>query len=87
MTRMKARIIASILIILMLGSIPFVFFDSIQSNAKDDDENCDSSYPDVCIPSPPPDLDCTDIEDKNFKVESPDPHEFDREEDGVGCEN
>ena len=23
--------------------------------------NCDPSYPDVCIPSPPPDLDCSDI--------------------------
>ncbi len=48
--------------------------------------NCDSSYPDECIPSPPPDLDCGDISEKDFRVLSPDPHKFDREEDGIGCE-
>lgn len=32
--------------------------------------NCDSAYPDeeVCIPSPPPDLDCADITYRNFTV-------------------
>lgn len=48
--------------------------------------NCDDSYPDVCIPSPPPDLDCGDIADKRFKVVTPDPHGFDSEGDGIGCE-
>jgi micrococcal nuclease len=50
-------------------------------------ENCDSSYPDVCIPRPPPDLDCGDIADKDFTVLPPDPHGFDREGDGTGCES
>jgi len=50
-------------------------------------DDCDSSYPDVCIPSPPPDLDCTDISDKKFTVLSPDPHGFDRDGDGIGCES
>ena len=49
--------------------------------------NCDPSYPDVCIPSPPPDLNCGDISYKDFKVLQPDPHGFDRNKDGRGCEN
>lgn len=48
---------------------------------------CDSSYPTLCIPPPPPDLDCKDIPEKNFKVFQPDPHDFDRDEDGIGCES
>ncbi|MBW4648057.1 MAG: excalibur calcium-binding domain-containing protein [Kastovskya adunca ATA6-11-RM4] len=47
---------------------------------------CDPAYPDVCIPSPPPDLDCGDISHRNFKVLPPDPHRFDRDKDGIGCE-
>ena len=49
-------------------------------------ENCDSSYPDFCIESPPPDLDCNDISKKNFKVVGSDPHRFDADHDGIGCE-
>ena len=48
--------------------------------------NCDPSYPDVCIPPPPPDLDCSDIQYRNFRVLPPDPHRFDRDGDGIGCE-
>jgi hypothetical protein len=48
--------------------------------------NCDPSYPDFCIP-PPPDLDCADINARNFTVLPPDPHGFDREGDGLGCES
>lgn len=48
--------------------------------------NCDPSYPTVCIPSPPPDLNCGDISYKRFKVLQPDPHNFDGNKDGVGCE-
>jgi len=47
---------------------------------------CDPSYPTVCIPSPPPDLDCGDIPHTNFTVRPPDPHRFDGDGDGVGCE-
>ena len=49
--------------------------------------NCDASYPDVCIESPPRDLDCNDIIHKSFKVVPPDPHRFDSEGDGIGCES
>ncbi len=48
--------------------------------------NCDSSYPDVCIAPYPPDLDCGEISYKNFRVLSPDPHRFDGDHDGIGCE-
>jgi len=40
----------------------------------------------VCIPSPPPDLDCRDVRYRRFKVLPPDPHHFDGGGDGVGCE-
>jgi hypothetical protein len=48
--------------------------------------NCDPAYPDVCIPPPPPDLDCADIADRRFTVLPPDPHHFDGDGDGIGCE-
>jgi hypothetical protein len=50
-------------------------------------ENCDPYYPDFCIPPPPPDLDCGDIPQKNFTVLQPDPHGFDGNKDGIGCES
>jgi micrococcal nuclease len=49
--------------------------------------SCDPSYPDFCIPSPPPDLDCKDIPQKRFTVLQPDPHRFDGDKDGIGCES
>jgi micrococcal nuclease len=53
--------------------------------------NCAASYPDVCIPPPPPDLDCGQISYRNFRViynvPSPDPHRFDGDRDGIGCES
>jgi micrococcal nuclease len=52
--------------------------------------SCDASYPDVCIPPPPPDLDCGQIDHRRFRVDhtvaSPDPHGFDGDRDGIGCE-
>jgi micrococcal nuclease len=49
--------------------------------------NCDPSYPTVCIPPYPPDLDCGDISFRRFQVLPPDPHGFDGNHDGVGCES
>jgi hypothetical protein len=52
---------------------------------------CAASYPTVCIPPPPPDLDCADVPYRNFTVRwdvaDPDPHHFDGNRDGVGCES
>jgi endonuclease YncB( thermonuclease family) len=50
-----------------------------------DRQRCDPAYPDVCIPSPPPDLDCGEVRFRRFRVLAPDPHRFDG--DGVGCES
>lgn len=47
---------------------------------------CDPAYPSVCIPPAPPDLDCGDVPYTNFVVLPPDPHNFDGNHDGVGCE-
>jgi len=51
------------------------------------ENNCDSSYPDVCIDQYPPDLDCGEIGYSNFRVEGSDPHGFDGDNDGIGCES
>jgi micrococcal nuclease len=48
--------------------------------------NCDPAYPTVCIPPPPPDLDCGEIPYRDFTVLPSDPHRFDGDNDGVGCE-
>lgn len=48
--------------------------------------NCHPSYPDVCIPPPPPDLDWGDIRHRRFRVVGSDPHRFDGDRDGIGCE-
>jgi hypothetical protein len=47
---------------------------------------CDPSYPDVCIPAPPPDLDCADVPYMHFRVAGADPHHVDGDRDGFGCE-
>jgi len=47
---------------------------------------CDPAYPDACVPPPPPDLDCTDIDQRRFTVLPPDPHDFDGDHNGLGCE-
>lgn len=55
-------------------------------------QRCHPSYPDFCIPPPPPDLDCRQIaaDRKPFRVRhnvaDPDPHRFDRDRDGRACE-
>ena len=52
--------------------------------ARDD---CHPSYPDVCIPPLPPDLDCGEIPFRRFQVIGSDPHRFDPDRDGIGCES
>ena len=50
--------------------------------------DCDASYPGVCIPpySVVGDLNCKEIAERRFEVKQPDPHFFDPDFDGVGCE-
>ena len=57
------------------------------SNPEEFAQSCDESYPDVCIAVYPPDLDCGEIGFSNFRVIGNDPHGFDRDNDGIGCES
>jgi len=56
------------------------------SECASDDGICDRAYPNVCIPPPPPNLFCEDIVERRFRVLAPDPHNFDGDRDGIGCE-
>ena len=66
-----------------LGSVPQERDDTSELGSS----GCDPSYPDSCIPSPPPDLDSPDVSQKRFSVVGSDPHGFDRDADGIGCES
>jgi hypothetical protein len=69
--------------------------EGVEDGAEDDgddgdngDTSCDPSYPDVCIPPPPPNLNCDDEGvPSNFEVSGSDPHGFDGDNDGIGCES
>jgi hypothetical protein len=47
---------------------------------------CEPAYPTLCIPPGSPDLDCPDIDARRFPVVGADPHRFDGDSDGIGCE-
>jgi hypothetical protein len=51
-------------------------------------QSCDTSYPDFCIAPvyEVGDLDCAQVAGGNFTVYQPDPHYFDGDYDGIGCE-
>jgi len=66
--------------------VPAPGFEDVPEMIVESENNCDPSYPDVCIPPYPPDLDCGEIQYTNFYVLQPDPHGFDRDKDGIGCE-
>ena len=62
--------------------------DGGDDNSGGGDNSCHPSYPDVCIPPPPPDLNCDDEGvPENFEVSGSDPHGFDGDNDGIGCES
>ena len=50
---------------------------------------CDPSYPDgsTCFHPNDVDIDCDEIQHRDFKVILPDKHKFDRDGDGIGCES
>lgn len=57
-----------------------------EGNSAPTPSGCDASYPDGCIPPSPPDLDCADVPSRRFRVVGADPHRFDSDHDGIGCE-
>ncbi len=58
----------------------------VVSNITPQESDCDPSYPTICIPRNAPDLDCHEISERRFEVLQPDPHRFDGDKDGIGCE-
>jgi hypothetical protein len=88
MSKLASKIfIFTTVITIGLLAFPSNMLNELQIDSTTDNGECDSSYPDTCIPSPPPNLNCGDISDKRFEVLSPDPHGFDRDGDGIGCES
>jgi micrococcal nuclease len=67
--------------------MPVEVFIPLPTERAGSPANCDPSYPGVCIPPAPPDLDCGDISYRRFQVLQPDPHNFDGDADGIGCES
>ncbi|MBD2215094.1 thermonuclease family protein [Nostoc linckia FACHB-104] len=57
-----------------------------RANIQSQAQQCNGAYPDICIPLNSADLDCSDIPYRRFRVIPPDPHGFDRDKDGIGCE-
>jgi hypothetical protein len=78
----------SILVLVIASFLAAFILEFSQPPLLAQNINCDPAYPDenVCIPPPPPDLDCGEIEYRNFTVLPPDPHHFDGDKDGIGCE-
>jgi hypothetical protein len=68
------------------GVITHGHLDVVDQSGGGPTENCDPAYPDFCIPPPPPDLDSPQIGRHNFTALPPDPHHFDRDRNGIGCE-
>jgi micrococcal nuclease len=67
-------------------AVPTTQAPVIQPTSPAGPSNCSPSYPTVCIPPAPPDLDCPQISFRRFQVLQPDPHGFDADRDGIGCE-
>lgn len=80
--------LSKIIILTALATTSLIVLASTMSNVFQiyASTDCDSSYPDICLPSSP-DVNCGDISDKRFKVLPPDPHGLDRDGDGIGCES
>jgi len=66
--------------------VPAPGFEDVPEMIVEPEIDCDPSYPDFCIPPYPPTLDCKDVP-SNFRVVGEDPHGFDRDRDGIGCES
>ncbi len=47
---------------------------------------CDPNYAGACIPVYPPDVDCNEIADRNFRVVGTDVDHLDVDHDGIACE-
>ena len=85
------RVVVLLLVLLALMSITpptlaVTATTTVVSSSSSSGSECDPSYPQLCIPPPPPKLTCDDISARKFTVEKPDPHNLDRDANGIGCE-
>lgn len=64
-------------------------FGGLAAGSVSAQTSCDPSYPDFCIAPAYEvgDLDCAQIAGAYFTVYQPDPHGFDADFDGYGCES
>lgn len=85
--KLRRNVVFSVVLLEVAIAIGNFIIPSVYAQSEEESGKCDPSYPDVCIASPPPDLNCSDIPYKDVKVEGSDPHQSDREGDGVGCES
>lgn len=75
----------------LLTAIAFLLFIQVPTTVAQI-QSCDPAYPQdlagkkICIPSPPPKLTCQDIPYSRFVVLPADPHGFDPDKNGIGCE-
>lgn len=74
-----------LLAVVLMGIFLIGMLDGGSAEARRRRKRCHRSYPTVCIRGGA-DLDCGDIRFKNFKVAGSDPHGFDGDSDGIGCE-
>jgi hypothetical protein len=73
--------------LLLLAILATIIKAIIGAPASTVTADCNPAYPDFCIAAPPPDLDCHDVAPHTrFRVLSPDPHHFDQDGNGIGCE-
>ena len=86
---MKPPAIAALIVAIALPASQAFSSESApdaDATSESETKTCLSNYPDVCIAPAPPDLDCKDITHRNFKVQNGDPHKFDGNNNGIGCE-
>jgi micrococcal nuclease len=60
--------------------------DTPASTTPASGEGCDPNYAGVCVPVSATDLDCGDVQARNFRVVGTDIHRFDGDHDGIACE-
>jgi Flp pilus assembly pilin Flp len=79
-------------LLVLAGGVRDSFFkdsNSPPSTLRPPVAQCDPNYAGACIPSPPPDLDCSDLHEmgiQTVRVVGSDPHDLDPDHDGIGCD-
>lgn len=73
--------------VVLAVATPIVLLAGHPDAIAQESPECSNAYHGVCIPPPPPDLDCADLPFTDFRTLPRDPHGLDPDGDGFGCEN